>query len=125
MTHTIVENGKTFEVIYNLEHSRHSRRRASQRGITDHIISLALDFAVPIMKQGLIFYLVKSRLIPDSLDPHIRSRLENLVIVVSGDDNQIITCYKSPMAFRSIRRKEKVRLDSERNKIVQDYGFIL
>ena len=96
-----MKNAETF----NLKHTTHSMKRASQRGITDKIIDLAIDYAQMFFKQGLVFYVVTSKCIPDAIQGNLREKLENLVIVTAGDSNQIITCYKSANAVKHIRRK--------------------
>lgn len=90
---------------FNLKHTRHSMRRAAQRGITDQILDMAIGYAMMFFKQGFIFYVVTGKSLPDHMNGSLRSKLENLVIVTSGDSNQIITCYKSNNALKHIRRK--------------------
>ena len=98
----------------NVEHSTHSMTRASQRGIDMDTIKLGMLYSNEFFKQGLIFYVVKTSYLPDSLTKQQRLKLENLVIVIAGDSNQIITCYKNKNAMHLIKRKSK-RLSVKRN----------
>lgn len=92
---------------YYLQHTIHSRYRASERGITDSDIQTALDYSDSIFKQGLIFHIVKNKLIPNNLPKKQASRIRNMVIVMANDEGKIITCYKSNKASSHIRKKSK------------------
>lgn len=92
---------------YFLKHSHHSQYRASERGITDSDIQVALDFSESIFKQGLTFHIVMNKLIPSNLPPKQVSRIRNMVIVMANDEAKIITCYKSEKALSNIRKKSK------------------
>ena len=87
-------------------HSRHSFLRASQRGIKKESIQVALQYGKDVYKQGFIFYILGENNIPPALYKD-RAKLKNIVVVVSGDSNQVITCYRSPDPFRNIRLKSK------------------
>ena len=87
--------------------SRHSRVRAQQRGLTENLIFLAMDYSKAIFKQGLVFYAVIDKLLPDNLDHQLREKLNNLVIVASQENDEIITCYKRDHAIHYINKKPK------------------
>jgi len=91
--------------VFPVTHSKHSKRRSMQRGISEAHIQAALNYSVGFFKQGMIFHVVKSKLIPETFDPSLRQRIQNLVIVIAGDSNKIITCYKSDKPMRWIKRK--------------------
>jgi hypothetical protein len=96
---------------WNLSLSRHSQIRARQRGITNDLLNLAMDYSEAVFKQGLIFFAVIGKLLPDNMDHNISEKLNNMVVVVSPESNEIITCYRSKHAVHQIRRKLK-RLSS-------------
>ncbi|MEA1875385.1 MAG: hypothetical protein U9N86_00840, partial [Bacteroidota bacterium] len=87
---------------YPVSHSRHSHKRASQRAITDEDIQFALDASQSFFKQGLIFHVVKDKLISDKISESMKKRIQHMVIVIAGDSNQILTCYKSRKAMHHI-----------------------
>ena len=87
-------------------HTRHSSMRASQRGIDQHKISLVLQYGECFNKQHLLYYILGEKNIPDALS-RISNGLKNLVVIVAGDSNQIITCYRSDNPFKNIRLKSK------------------
>ena len=93
-------------VDFNFQHTRHSSLRASQRGIQKSKITAALQFGEAIYKQGLIYFILGENNIPDSLSKE-KSKIKNTVVVVSGDSNQVITCYRSSNPFRNIKLKSK------------------
>jgi hypothetical protein len=95
------------EFVYPVEHSKHSKRRARQRAITEGHIQAALNYSEGFFKQGMIFHVVKSKLIPETFDPSLRQRIQNLVIVIAGDSNKIITCYKADKPMSWIKKKPK------------------
>ena len=92
---------------WNINLSNHSQARSQQRGISRELLFLALDYSVAIFKQGLIFYAVIDKLIPEKMDHHMREKLNNLIVVVSPDMNEIITCYRSADGVHHLKRKSK------------------
>ncbi len=93
-------------VEFNFTHTRHSLMRASQRGIDSKKIKAALQFGEPVYKQGMIFYILGENNIPDMLIKE-KNQLKNTIVVVSGNSNQIITCYRSANPFRNVKIKPK------------------
>jgi len=91
---------------FNFKHTRHSFLRASQRGINSNKIAIALQFGDNIYKQGLIYFILGENNIPASLSKD-KDKLINTVVVVSGNSNEVITCYRSSNPFRNIRVKSK------------------
>jgi len=53
---------------WNISKTNHAERRSNQIGISEDIINLAMDYGVPLFKQGLIFYAVIEKNLPDALD---------------------------------------------------------
>ena len=92
---------------YNFQHSVHSNSRANERDIRDEDIQVALNYSETFFKQGLIFHVVKDKLIPNNLPPRVSSRIRNLVVVIAGDEGRVLTCYRSHKAFARIKRKPK------------------
>lgn len=93
------------KIEYNIQHTRHSHSRCVERNINDKDIQEALNYSEAFFKQGLIIHVVKDNLIPDNLSYKIANRIRNLVIIMSSDEPQIITCYRSSKALRRIKKK--------------------
>ena len=87
-------------------HTHHSSARASQRGIDQHKISMVLQYGECFTKQHLLYYVLGEKNIPDALSK-VSHGLKNLVVIVAGDSNQIVTCYRSDNPFKNIRLKSK------------------
>lgn len=87
-------------------HSRHSFIRAAQRGIDNDKISATLKFGDNFFKQGLIYYVLGENNIPESLSKESK-KLQNTVVVVSGDSDEVITCYRSKNPFKHLKKKSK------------------
>ncbi len=105
---TIENETKKFEnVNYSLTLTEHSKTRASQRGINEEVIQLALCYGKEIFKQGLVFIAVQTKALPETLSAKLRKKLNNLVLVLAGDSDSIITCYKNDHAIKYINRKIK------------------
>lgn len=110
-----VEDAKSFQYIdFNFKHTRHSFLRASQRGIDAKKITAALQYGENIYKQGLIYYILGENNIPESLWKE-KNKLKNTVVVVSGDSNEVITCYRSSNPFRNIKLKSKILYNNYRH----------
>lgn len=90
-----------------MDFSSHSKKRSQQRGFASDLIFTAMDYSVAVFKQGLIFYAVIEKLLPKSMNHELREKLNNLVVVVSQDSNEIITCYKRHRAIHYINKKPK------------------
>lgn len=91
---------------FTFEHTEHSYLRARQRGFNYQKIVAALQYGENVYKQGLIYFILGENNIPDSLCKQ-KEHLKNTVVIVSGDTNQIITCYRSANPFKNIRTKSE------------------
>jgi hypothetical protein len=87
--------------------TRHAERRCAQRGIQPETAILATRFGTPVFKQGLIFYIVRRKDLPDFLPLTLRERLKDLVVVESADTGEIITVYRNPDGMSHVRKKHK------------------
>lgn len=90
---------------FKFEHSNHSLERASQRGINNNRLSVALAYGDIVQKQGLEFHILGENKIPDELEKE-RDKLKNTIVVTKGDC--IITCYRARDPYKQIRKKSKV-----------------
>ena len=95
-----------FHMAFNFKHTKHSFLRAAQRGITQRKIKVALQYGESIYKQGLIYFILGESNIPDSLIKE-KDKLKNTVVIVSGNSNEVITCYRSANPYRNIKHKSK------------------
>lgn len=93
---------RTFSYAWNL--TNHCEKRMAQRGFSYEHVLMAIEYGRMLFKQGLTFYVVTRRSLPEKLDPTLKNKLDNLVVVVSGD-GAVITCYKSKNGIKHIRRK--------------------
>ena len=88
-------------------HTRHSVKRASQRGIRNPWIAIVMKDGKTIHKQGLKFVFLTGRQLR-YYDTKLQEYLKNLVVVITNDDNTILTCYKNKDAIGNIKRKNKI-----------------
>jgi hypothetical protein len=93
-------------VEFTFEHTRHSYLRASQRGFNQLKIAATLQYGESVYKQGLIYFILGEKNIPDVLIKQ-KEQLKNTVVIVSGDSNQVITCYRTSNPFKYIRTKSE------------------
>ena len=107
MKKTLLQSDSNQVYEWNTGFSNHSLQRSQQRGINHTLIYLAMDYSQAIFKQGLIFYAVIEKLLPENLDHHLREKLNNLVVVVSTESNEVVTCYRAPKGVHHIKRKSK------------------
>ena len=91
---------------FHFKHTRHSFKRAAQRGINLNKITATLQYGENIYKQGLIYFILGENNIPDLLSKE-KDKLKNTVVVVAGDSNEVITCYRSSDPFKKIKIKSK------------------
>jgi len=91
---------------FKFKHTQHSFLRAAQRGINLKKIKASLQYGESIYKQGLIYFILGKSNIPDSLIKE-EDKLKNTVVIVSGNSNEVITCYRSANPYRNIKHKSK------------------
>jgi hypothetical protein len=108
MVRSVTDIGSGRRFTYSINHTLHSKIRASQRGFTESNLLDALDYSIVIRKQGLFFYIVADSKIPESLPESRRNKIKNMVVVVSGDSDSIITCYKAKNNMKHIKKKKSV-----------------
>ncbi|MBF8149268.1 hypothetical protein ITJ86_05135 [Winogradskyella sp. F6397] len=87
-------------------HSRHSFKRANKRNINNTCIALTIEYGIAFFKQGLIFYVLGDK-VPDIIRKKLGKGNLNLIVVVSGNSNIILTCYRSKNPFKHIKKKQK------------------
>jgi hypothetical protein len=106
---TLYVSTETSDTVNRLSftHTKHSFSRGSQRGICNNMIGIAIKDGIEFFKQGLIFYVLGQNNIPEHIPAKKRKKFRNLVVVVSGSSNQIITCYRNDDPFKYIRSKSK------------------
>jgi hypothetical protein len=88
-------------------HSRHSRKRAKQRGFYGEKIGIALAYGEPVYKQGLLYYILGEKNIPEEWEKRKRE-IRNTIVVVNGRSNVVVTCYRSKNPFKHIKKKSKI-----------------
>ena len=90
---------------FKFEHSNHSLERASQRGINNDRLSIALAYGEIIQKQGLEFHILGENRIPDEFEKE-KEKFKNTVFVTRRDC--VITCYCAKDPYKQIRKKSKI-----------------
>lgn len=89
-------------------YSDHFLHRKSQRAINQGMINAVLEYGEAYFKQGLIFYVLGSKM--SSLKKEMNKDLNhfnNIVLLVSKDTNQIITGYRNSNPFKYVKKKAK------------------
>lgn len=92
--------------VFRFTHTNHSFIRSAQRGIDDKKIAVAILYGEPYYKQGLIYYVLGVSKIPEQLQKQT-ANLRNTIVVVDGDSDTVLTCYRSKSPFKHIRKKSK------------------
>jgi hypothetical protein len=91
----------------SFNHSQHSFERSNERNIPPSKIAQAIEYGTAYFKQGLIFYVLGDKSIPNYITKRSRNNNSNLIVVVAGDSNTILTCYRSKNPFKHIKKKQK------------------
>lgn len=87
--------------------SQHSEERSIKRSISEQAIKIALIYGDTFYKQGLVYYVMGEKNVPELVHPQVRKKCKNLVVIASGDDHTVITMYRSKNPFRHIKSKPK------------------
>ena len=91
----------------NLSHTEHSKERSQQRCLPMDKIKVAMLYSTSFFKQGYIYHVVKNSDLPESFDKRQKNELKNIVVIISGENNKIITCYRNKNAMHNIKKKSK------------------
>ena len=89
-----------------VSHTKHSRKRTSQRGISRQMIQDTLDFGTCTWKQGLEFYTMLRKDLKDRFEPGYAEKVEGVVVIMS-EDGYILTTYKNRSGHKRISKKAK------------------
>jgi hypothetical protein len=84
----------------------HSTIRAAQRGITEKMIKVTVNFGKVFYRQGLRYFICLEKKLKGKIAPSEIEHYRNTVVILN-DSNQIVTCYKSEKAISHIRKKDK------------------
>lgn len=104
---TEVRNVSGVEHSEDFNHSVHSLKRASQRGLSVSKITTVLEFGECYFKQGLIYYVMGENNLPDNITAQERDLVKNTIVIISAKTNTVLTCYRSNNPFKNIRMKSK------------------
>lgn len=102
----VVSESTKRPIEFTFEHTEHSYLRACQRGFTNNKIATVLQYGECVYKQGLVYFILGEKNIPELLSKQ-KKQLKNTVVIVSGDSNQVITCYRCPNPFKHIKIKSE------------------
>lgn len=119
-----VENSGT-HASFRFTLSYHAADRCMERGISVETLALALLYARPFCKQGVIFHVVSLRMTPENLPWKQKKHLQDLVVITNRSASCIITAYYCPQAFRKTSKKVKFNCKVPRIKnsvgLYEDY----
>lgn len=90
--------------------SKHGRRRAAQSNLSPDDVELVRRYGVLEHRTGVRFYFVGRREVERFrfIAPRL-AKLHSIVMIVSQDDDTVITVYRNRHALKQIRRKSKIR----------------
>jgi hypothetical protein len=94
---------------FEFRHSAHSLERASQRCLNNFRIRIALVYGHSIRKQGYEYCILGEDRIPEELIKY-KDKLKNTVVVMDGNSETIVTCYRAKDPYKHIRKKSKTLL---------------
>jgi hypothetical protein len=107
ITWQVTDKGLDKSETLSFKHSQHSFERSNQRNIDAHNITETIEYGTAYFKQGLIFYVLGENNLPIHISKRSGNNNSNLIVVVAGDSNTILTCYRSKNPFKHIKKKQK------------------
>lgn len=89
--------------------SKHGRQRAAQSNLSIDDVALVRRYGVLEHRTGVRFYFVGRREVERYrvVAPRL-AKLHDIVMIVSCDDETVITVYRNRHALKQIRRKSKI-----------------
>lgn len=95
---------------------RHFIERGAPRQLRDEVLDFILDFGVRTRAAGVTHVTVLERDLPGFLQDSPLARQARGWILLVGDHERIVTCYRREDASRFIRRKPKRRTFKPRSQ---------
>jgi hypothetical protein len=88
----------------------HALDRLAQRNLTHDEIDFIVRHGYRLRKAGAVFYQMRTRCMPDHVPPNdpLR-RLVGTTVVLSPDEQTLITAYRDEKWFKRDRKKTKYR----------------
>lgn len=105
--HTVTDPKTKKSQVIEMYLTKHAQARILERGFSHDAIFYALEYGKEVCKQGLVFYVVLNKNLPDTLSSKKIQELNNIILVVDPNIAKIITCYKAKNASKHIKRKSK------------------
>lgn len=89
--------------------SKHGRQRAAQSNLSNDDVDLVRRYGVLEHRTGVRFYFIGRREVERYrfVAPRL-AKLHDIVMIVSHNDDTVITVYRNKHALKQIRRKSKV-----------------
>jgi hypothetical protein len=85
--------------------SYHSIQRMRQRGLTQEMVLLAIQYGRVYHRQGFVFSCVAKKDIEGKMLPALVDRIKNVVVVLK--DSEVVTTYRTCDSFSKVRKKSK------------------
>jgi hypothetical protein len=82
----------------------HFTMRQAQRGISDEMVALALQFGKPFYEGEDRVYFLGRRQMPKGIDSRLAERANGMVVVV-GPDHTLVTTYRNPDFRKTLKRR--------------------
>ncbi len=86
--------------------THHARERSAHRAINKQMIQDTIEFGEMIRRQGLRYYVMAEKCIPEDMPAQYQERVKNTVVILTSD-NAVMTVYKNEDALKHIKRKPK------------------
>jgi hypothetical protein len=87
-------------------HTEHSLLRSKQREIPNYLIELAISFGKNIETPSSSYYIFSNKYL-DDITEGVKKKITNLVVIISKNENVIITCFYCNNPMKLIKKKAK------------------
>jgi len=87
--------------------SKHLLTRMDQRGISKDMLEIILLYGKTIFKEGLTYYYMTYKNLPETMSNQLRDRMNNIVLVVDDSSSLILTAYRSRNGLKHVKKKQK------------------
>ena len=88
--------------------TNHAELRMNQRGIDKDMLMYIILHATPICKQGLNYYYLTKKALPENTPAPLVKKLNNQVIVCDEDRGTILTVYHGYKGLIHLKKKRKM-----------------
>lgn len=97
-----------------MRHTKHSTERCKTRGLDEDVEQVILDFGHrEHLNNGAVAVELRDRQVRGQIDESLRTKARGWKLIITSDEDALITCYRRSVN-RRVRRRRETDIDHDR-----------